>query len=33
MRNPNNRLGFNGIEEIKNHPWMVTIDWKKLAKK
>lgn len=33
QRNPNNRLGYNGIEEIKNHPWMASVDWKKMIKK
>jgi len=22
LRNPENRLGANGIEEIKEHPWL-----------
>lgn len=28
IRKPMDRLGFNGIEEIKNHPWFATINWK-----
>ena len=30
-RNKESRLGYNGIDEIKQHPWMRTINWKKLA--
>lgn len=22
QRKPNNRLGSNGVEEVKNHPWL-----------
>ncbi|NXD91216.1 KS6A2 kinase, partial [Chaetorhynchus papuensis] len=34
-RNPANRLGagFDGVEEIKRHPFFVTIDWNKLYRK
>ncbi|XP_062497914.1 ribosomal protein S6 kinase alpha-2 isoform X1 [Pezoporus occidentalis] len=34
-RNPSNRLGagFDGVEEIKRHPFFVTIDWNKLYRK
>ncbi|XP_008208483.1 ribosomal protein S6 kinase 2 beta [Nasonia vitripennis] len=32
-RNPANRLGSNGIDEIKNHIFFETIDWNKLYKK
>ncbi|CAN8203679.1 unnamed protein product [Coccothraustes coccothraustes] len=34
-RNPCNRLGagFDGVEEIKRHPFFVTIDWNKLYRK
>lgn len=28
QRKPMDRLGFNGIEEIKNHPWFTTVNWK-----
>ncbi len=28
MRKPIDRLGFNGINELKNHPWFATINWK-----
>ena len=31
-RKPQNRLGFNGIEEIKKHPWLNNIDWEKLLR-
>ena len=27
QRKPVKRLGYNGVEEIKNHPWMKDIDW------
>ena len=30
QRNPEKRLGKNGIDEIKNHPWLKNTDWKKL---
>ena len=33
IRNPLNRLGSNGIDQIKNHPWFSSIDWKKLLRK
>jgi serine/threonine protein kinase len=26
-KNPEKRLGFNGVEEIKAHPWFQEIDW------
>ncbi|XP_011496245.1 PREDICTED: ribosomal protein S6 kinase 2 beta [Ceratosolen solmsi marchali] len=32
-RNPVNRLGFKGIDEIKKHIFFQTIDWQKLYKK
>ncbi|NWX87954.1 KS6A2 kinase, partial [Nothoprocta ornata] len=34
-RNPSNRLGagFDGVEEIKRHPFFATIDWNKLYRK
>jgi hypothetical protein len=28
MRKPMDRLGFNGIEEVKNHPWFTTVNWR-----
>jgi serine/threonine protein kinase len=32
-RKPNNRLGFNGIDEIKRHLWFDGLDWEKLEEK
>jgi len=32
-RNPEERLGCHSIEEIKNHPFFKSINWKKLVKK
>lgn len=28
--NPLKRLGFNGVSEIKNHPWLKDFSWKDL---
>ena len=33
QRKPKKRLGYNGIEEIKNHPWMKDIEWELLYRK
>lgn len=33
QRKAQKRLGFNGIEEIKNHPWLEDIEWEKLLSK
>jgi hypothetical protein len=33
IRNPLNRLGANGIEELKEHPWLRDVDWYKMSKK
>ena len=33
QRKPQNRLGADGIEEIKNHPWLRDFPWDDLAKK
>ena len=33
QRNPKNRLGYSGVEEIKNHPWMLNVDWERLVRK
>lgn len=30
---PKERLGYNGSEEIKDHPFFDNIDWERLAKK
>lgn len=27
QRKPNHRLGYNGSDEIKNHPWLADFDW------
>ena len=32
-RKEEKRLGYNGIDELKNHPWMEEIDWEKLKMK
>ena len=32
-RKAEKRLGYNGIEELKNHPWMEDIDWEELKMK
>ena len=28
-----NRIGYNGMQEIKSHPWFKNFPWQKLAKK
>jgi len=33
QRKPNNRLGVNGPEEVKNHPWLKDFPWTKLLNK
>ena len=33
QRKPYKRLGYNSIDEIKNHPWMGCINWESLNKK
>ena len=33
MRKPNNRLGINGPQEVKNHEWLVDFNWEGLLKK
>ena len=33
QREPTNRLGYNGFDEIKSHPWFGGIDWDKLYRK
>ena len=32
-RDPTKRLGYNGYEEIQNHPWFKDIDWDQLYRK
>lgn len=32
-RRQEERLGANGINEIKSHPWFKDIDWQKFAAK
>jgi len=32
-RNPEERLGCRGVDEVKNHPFFKSINWKKLLKK
>lgn len=33
QRKPIHRLGVNGFEEIKQHPWFKDFDWDKLRRK
>ena len=33
QRKPRKRLGFNGVKEIKDHPWMNNINWDLLFQK
>ena len=33
QRKPNKRLGVNGVQELKTHPWFRGFDWEKLARK
>jgi len=33
IRKAEERLGYNGIYELKNHPWMSDVDWEKLNMK
>ncbi len=33
QRKPENRLGNMGAEEVKNHPWIRNLNWKRLATK
>lgn len=32
-RKPEERLGWQGIEEVKSHPWLSDINWDKLLAK
>ena len=31
QRKPMNRLGVNGPEEVKLHPWLASYDWERLG--
>ena len=33
MRQPSKRLGINGVEEVKAHPWFKNFDWEALRRK
>lgn len=33
QRKPQQRLGSNGVEEVKQHPWLRELNWKKLMDK
>lgn len=33
QRKPENRLGAKGIHQLKEHPWVRGLNWKKLANK
>ncbi|CAG9326968.1 unnamed protein product [Blepharisma stoltei] len=33
QREPQNRLGFKGVSEVKNHPWVKNVEWEKLLRK
>ena len=33
MRQPSKRLGINGSEEVKGHPWFASFDWEALRRK
>jgi hypothetical protein len=33
QRKAHNRLGFKGIQEIKEHPWLMEVNWKQLFEK
>lgn len=33
LKQPKDRLGYNGCEEIKEHPFFENIDWVKLNRK
>ncbi|EGR30379.1 protein kinase domain protein [Ichthyophthirius multifiliis] len=33
QKNPKQRLGYNGSQEIKEHPWFNNLDWEVLLKK
>ena len=33
LRNPEKRLGWKGIDEVKNHPWLADVDWRSIKDK
>ena len=33
IKNPEQRLGYNGANEIKGHKWFADVDWKSYAEK
>lgn len=33
LRNPQARLGVNGIEEIKEHQWLADVEWERIEQK
>jgi hypothetical protein len=33
LRKPANRLGFNGVGEVKSHPWLNDVPWDRIASK
>lgn len=33
IRNPTNRLGYLGFDDVRKHPWLKNVDWNKLLKK
>jgi len=33
IKNKKNRLGANGVEEIKKHPWFGDLDWNDILNK
>jgi len=33
QRKPINRLGYNGPDEVKNHPWFKGVVWERLFNK
>lgn len=33
QRKPQNRLGNNGADEVKSHPWLRSFPWEDLANK
>lgn len=33
MRKPSERLGYDGPEQVRQHPWLADLDWDKLLRK